>query len=84
MTLEQCKKLRKGDNVLVHTEGCCYLVATFERMVEVTHYPAITFEDIKGFKLQGGRKVQEVGVTWIDERGFTQRDSFNPRRVSTY
>lgn len=81
MKLAECRELKKGDAVTISLGNGWYTNGWFVRMIEVTHYPRMTFNDIKNFDMSKGRKVLEVLVEYYDDRNIKRIQNVNPRRI---
>lgn len=84
MKLSEAKNLSAGAKVQWKVDKDTYCTGTFIRMMEVTRFPNMTFNDLMSgrFDLSKGKKELQCYVEYKDDDGRVHRDAIRPRRLT--
>jgi len=81
MTIEQCRRLHKGDKVKFSLGNGWYQEATFLKMTQVTYHGRFTLETMDQIDWRHGRTEWRADVEWTDENGRREQWAVRPSRL---
>ena len=82
MTIDQCRRLHKGDSVKFSLGNGWYQEATFLGMSQVIYHGKFTLETMDQIDWRKGRTEWRADVEWTDEKGRSQQYSIRPSRLT--
>ena len=82
MKLEDCRKLKIGDKVLVCIGRYEYQTMTFKKLVHVVSYGRTTISEFLAHGLTGkGRNKTEAELEYINDRGRKEMAYLDTRKI---
>ena len=82
MKLEDCRKLKSGDKVLVCIGRSEYQTMTFKKLVPVISYGRTTLSEFLAHGLSGKpRRMTEAEMEYINDHGYKEVNTFSTRSI---